>query len=430
MRPQIVRLDTARFTAGNVEKLSLPVGKTDHIEWDPELPGFGVRLRAGSAFYVVQYRIGSKQRRESLGDIRKTDLEQARKNARIRFAQIELGIDPRAERDKLEASQKAEELTFKVLFEDYLEAREGAQRASTHSRLSGISRALGAPAPAGRPHHRSRDRRGHAPGYQPGPRPHLGGPGKGEPVRIVRLVHARGFDGRKSGVGTNDPAEGIEPRDRVLTPDELKAIWKQCRDDDFGRIIRLLLLTACRRDEIGGLRWSEVDPDTGKMLLPEDRTKNGRPLALTLPDAARSILQAAPRRAGRDLAFGGGKTGFNAWSYSTLALNSRITEANGRALRPGASMTFAGPCGPAWGRLGSSRTLRSWCSTIPATKPGSAASTTTMITNPKSRRRWRNGRRTSSRSSTNEADKIGRQASSKSYTPSKSLPYPGTAVYR
>src|SRR5450759_3498554 len=49
------RRDTARFTAGNVEKLSLPAGKTDHSEWDPELPGFGVRLRAGSAFYVVQY---------------------------------------------------------------------------------------------------------------------------------------------------------------------------------------------------------------------------------------------------------------------------------------------------------------------------------------------------------------------------------------
>jgi hypothetical protein len=133
MRSQIVRLDTARFTAGNVEKLSLPAGKTDHIEWDPELPGFGVRLRSGSSFYVVQYRIGSKQRRESLGDIRKTDLEQARKNARIRFAQIELGIDPRAERDKLEASQKADGLTFKVLFEDYLTAREGAQRARTHN---------------------------------------------------------------------------------------------------------------------------------------------------------------------------------------------------------------------------------------------------------------------------------------------------------
>jgi len=68
-----------------LKKLSLPAGKTDHIEWDPELPGFGVRLRTGSSFYVVQYRIGTKQRRESLGDIRKTELEQARKNARIQI---------------------------------------------------------------------------------------------------------------------------------------------------------------------------------------------------------------------------------------------------------------------------------------------------------------------------------------------------------
>ena len=90
----VVRLDTARFTAGNVAKLTLPDGKADHIEWDPELPGFGVRLRSGSAFYIVQYRVGTKQRRESLGDIRKTELEQARKNARVRFAQVELGIDP------------------------------------------------------------------------------------------------------------------------------------------------------------------------------------------------------------------------------------------------------------------------------------------------------------------------------------------------
>jgi len=58
-------------------------------------------------------------------------------------------------------------------------------------------------------------------------------------------------------VGTNDPADGIEPRDRVLAPEEVKTIWNQCRDDDFRRIVRLLLLTACRRDEIGGLRWSE-----------------------------------------------------------------------------------------------------------------------------------------------------------------------------
>jgi integrase len=144
-----------------------------------------------------------------------------------------------------------------------------------------------------------------------------------------------GVVGTNPVVGTNDPSEGIQPRDRVLAPEEVKAIWTQCQDDDFGRIVRLLLLTACRREEIGGLRWSELDLETGKMLLPKERTKNGRPLVLTLPDMARSILKAAPRRAGRDLIFGGGKAGFSAWSYCTLAFNSRLAAANGgRALAP------------------------------------------------------------------------------------------------
>jgi integrase len=336
MRPQIVRITSARFTEAIVQKLSLPQGKTDHIEWDPELPGFGVRLRSESSFYVVQYRIGSKQRRESLGDVRKTDLEQARKNARTRFAQVELGIDPRAERDKLEASQKADGLTFKVLFEDYLTAREGAQRARTHNAAKRYFEKHWAPLHRRAAH--TIDRATVAALLRDITRDH----GRTSAARARANLSAlfawamrEGVTSTNPVVGTNDPAEGIAPRDRVLAPEEVKTIWTQCRDDDFGRIVRLLLLTACRREEIGGLRWSELDLETGKMLLPKERTKNGRALALTLPDKARSILKAAPRRAGRDLVFGGGKAGFSAWSYCTLSFNSRIAAANGgRALAP------------------------------------------------------------------------------------------------
>jgi integrase len=39
------------------------------------------------------------------------------------------------------------------------------------------------------------------------------------------------------------------------------AVWRAARDDDRGRIIRLLILLGCRRAEIGGLSWSEVDLD-------------------------------------------------------------------------------------------------------------------------------------------------------------------------
>ncbi len=72
-----------------------------------DLPGFGVRLRKGasrpSVAWVVQYRIGAQQRRESLGDVRKVNLDDARKIARQRFAQVELGVDPAAERRQTRA---------------------------------------------------------------------------------------------------------------------------------------------------------------------------------------------------------------------------------------------------------------------------------------------------------------------------------------
>ena len=62
---------------------SLPAGTNDAIFWDDDLPGFGLRCRAGgSKTWVVQYKLGPQQRRESLGDVRKVQLENARKIAR------------------------------------------------------------------------------------------------------------------------------------------------------------------------------------------------------------------------------------------------------------------------------------------------------------------------------------------------------------
>jgi integrase len=69
-------------------------------------------------------------------------------------------------------------------------------------------------------------------------------------------------------LGSNRPAEP-KSRDRVLTDSELAAIWSACGDDDYGRIVRLLILTAQRRDEIGGLRWDEIVAGVdGATLLP------------------------------------------------------------------------------------------------------------------------------------------------------------------
>jgi integrase len=105
---------------------------------------------------------------------------------------------------------------------------------------------------------------------------------------------------------------------------ELAAVWNACLGDDFGRIIRLLILTGCRREEIGALRWSENDLNAGTMTIPGERTKNYRAHKLTLPPAALEILNSIERHEGRDYVFGDRGGAYSAWSYSTKALNLRI----------------------------------------------------------------------------------------------------------
>src|SRR5262249_23385541 len=55
-------------------------------------------------------------------------------------------------------------------------------------------------------------------------------------------------------LGTNNPSIRAE-RSRVLTDEELAVVWHACADDDAGRIIKLLILTGQRREEVGGMTW-------------------------------------------------------------------------------------------------------------------------------------------------------------------------------
>lgn len=100
-------------------------------------------------------------------------------------------------------------------------------------------------------------------------------------------------------------------RTRVLTEAELVAIWKACRDDDYGRIVRLLILTGQRRSEIGSLAWSEVDIDARQINLPPERTKNGRPHVIPLSDQALAVIgSVTPVSDGQGVLFGKTASGF------------------------------------------------------------------------------------------------------------------------
>jgi integrase len=325
--------DRIRFTDAFVRKLTLPAGKSDFIQWDPDLPGFGVRLRPGRGSFIVQYRIGTDQRRKSLGDVRKITVEDARGIARKRFAQIELGIDPDAEEEKRKADQAANDRTFEKVVLLYLEARKPKMARNTYvaadryltkhcqslnkkpvtkitfEDTAGLIRALV-------------EKRGLTSAAR----------ARGALAAFFVWCMRQAFAKTNPVIGTENPLEGREPRDRVLNDNEIRTIWRHCGDDDFGKIIRLLLLTACRRDEIGALRWPEVDLTAGKLALPKERTKSKRVHVLTLPATAVAILSSIRRRNSHNTLFGGGASGFNAWSYNTLALNARIAAAEGKAL--------------------------------------------------------------------------------------------------
>jgi integrase len=129
-------------------------------------------------------------------------------------------------------------------------------------------------------------------------------------------------------------------RNHVPSDADLRAIWLALDDDEYGAILKLLLLTGARRDEIGGLRWSEVNLDTAKITLPPARTKNKREYVIPLSEPALTILKAQPRRSGsdgtpRDHIFGRGiERGYQGWSKSKAELDARITEAHhGKALK-------------------------------------------------------------------------------------------------
>jgi integrase len=132
---------------------------------------------------------------------------------------------------------------------------------------------------------------------------------------------------------TRRETERYTARTRVLADHELRTMWHALPDDDYGQVVKLLILTGQRRDEIGRLSWSEIVGD--QVVLPPSRVKNKRPDVVPLSEPARAVLAAQPRRAESDLVFGcRGEGGFTGWSWCKLALDARIAEMTGRPLQP------------------------------------------------------------------------------------------------
>ena len=126
-------------------------------------------------------------------------------------------------------------------------------------------------------------------------------------------------------IGRN-PAMGVEKRKlqartRVLDADEIRAVWQATGDgSDYSAIVRILLLTGLRANEVSDLRWSEILSD--RIVLPAERTKNHREHAIPLTPQVVALL--AHRARSGDFLFGRTSfSGFSGWSKSKSELDAR-----------------------------------------------------------------------------------------------------------
>jgi integrase len=295
-----------RLTTMIARNFESPTGKADHIEWDEEFPGFGVRLRASrsggfSRMWVYQYDISGRTRRITLGNVNAITIQDARKAAGALQSKVRLGHDPVTE--KAESRNRAAN-TFASVVRLYLIAAKQWLRTSSWNAAEYHLRAFC------KPLHplpfTSITRREIAAVLTP-----LGARGKislsnrvrGKLSAVFSWAIAEGLTESNPVVGTTKHAE--KARERVLSLPELAAIWHTVDDihtmTDYSAQIRLLMLTGQRRGEIGDLRWREVVGDS--IELPGERTKNGLRHRVPLSKPAQTILLARLRGHDNDFVF-------------------------------------------------------------------------------------------------------------------------------
>jgi integrase len=146
--------------------------------------------------------------------------------------------------------------------------------------------------------------------------------------KMCRWAIARGIIEKSPCDGVSAPSPENK-RERVLSDDELRLVWAAAEPlgRAFGPVVKLLLLTGARRDEVAGMRWSEIDLEARIWTLPAARSKNRREHQVPLSDSAVAILKALPRHDKVDFVFStNGKTAVSGFSKVKVNIDSWIAE--------------------------------------------------------------------------------------------------------
>lgn len=263
-----------RLTKTSIDALALPVGKNELYAWDDTLKGFGVKLNVGgSRNYLIQYRArDGRTRRVVVGKVGTLTLDEARKRARDLLSGVQVGIDPLAEKA---AAKVRAAVTLGAVAEAYLKEAESRLRSRSFEQVERHLMRDWQPL-ASMPVNEIKRANVAAQLSAIGAAGHRVKAARARSALSAMFTWAMGEGLAESNpvVGTNKPADE-KARDRVLNDTELRTVWRACRNDTYGRIVRLLLLTGQRRDEVGSMSEVELDLAAAVWTIPAERTKNG-----------------------------------------------------------------------------------------------------------------------------------------------------------
>ena len=291
-----------------VDRLS--VDDKDTVFWDRELPGYGIRVYpSGRKVYVVQTRVAGKSRRITVGRHGDIAPDRARKEAARIIARIKAGLPPvepepeapptvahlagRYQREHVAMHCKPNTIKhYGLMLKNHIVPRLGELEVAEVERRDILKFQ-----------------------YHLSDMPTVANRCVDILVKMFNLAEL--WEMRPSG---RNPCKSVRRykvvgrKERFLTPKELARLGRVLEIAPAERLasrhaaaaIRLLVLTGCRRNEIMGLAWDDLDFEAGEMRLRDSKT-GGR--IVPLPPAAAEVLAELPRIDGNPWVFPGKRKG-------------------------------------------------------------------------------------------------------------------------
>lgn len=277
-------------------------GAKDWLLWDDKLSGFGLKVTpSGSKVFVFQYRLGGRGtpvRRYTIGKFGNVTPEAARKIAEGLALRVAQGVDPQSE--KVDDVRRSVDLAFKAYVERFHRDCLKIKWASSHKYAHSLLTTYAVPTLGNKP--LSEVRRKDISDVLAKAK------GKAATAHNLFSVIRRLFRWAvNEGDIERSPLDGMEPpkapasRERVLEDLELRAVWRATErlDYPFGPLVRLLILTGARREEVAGLQWEELDQAKSIWTLPPERSKNGNGNIVPLSRLAKVELDVLTLRKNR-----------------------------------------------------------------------------------------------------------------------------------